>query len=459
MDTDRMKRYREDLAFCEGTQWLGTARRRERRLVFNYTRSVVEKTASFTVAGVRFVADPRDSGDDGGERGRRLEDALEVVSEENGLGALELDSDIDACVLGDGAWRVSWDVAEKRVRVTAPDVQGLYVWSLPDDLSRFWRLAQRYDVSEEYAAMLVGPRDTSRSGPFPPARSGQRRVVEVWTDETFELFLDGVLVEAKPNPYGFIPYVVYPNVRVPKRFWGASDVSAVRESQRELNRALSQLSTILELSGNPIAVLENVTESADISVAPGSVWELPEKAKAYLLDLLQGGGVRLHVDYVDLLYRALHDLGEVPRVAWGAETASTASGVALSMQLGPLLRKVTRKRMVREVAFRRRNEMVLRLLTQFTGVDYAPFRTRTVWSEVLPPDRAGLVVEEKALVGAGIHSRRRAATQLGVEDAAAEFEQWFAEQERIGGLGNGGTGDGGGGGAADNAGGGGGAAD
>lgn len=37
----------------------------------------------------------------------------------------------------------------------------------------------------------------------------------------------------------------------PKKFWGTSDVQAVRESVVELNRALSQLSMILELSGNP----------------------------------------------------------------------------------------------------------------------------------------------------------------------------------------------------------------
>ena len=68
-----------------------------------------------------------------------------------------------------------------------------------------------------------------------------------------------------------------------------------------MNRALSQLSTILELSGNPIAVLENVTEAQDIAVQPGAVWELPEQARAYLLDLLQGGGVQLHIDYVNLV--------------------------------------------------------------------------------------------------------------------------------------------------------------
>src|SRR5205814_8895263 len=146
-----------------------------------------------------------------------------------------------------------------------------------------------------------------------PANARGVGIVESWTDREFELWADGARIEQRENPYGFIPFVIYPNIREPKKFWGVSDIPVMREPVRELNRALSQLSMILELSGNPVAVLENVTESTDIAVQPGAVWELPEKARAYLLDLLQGGGVRLHVDYVDLVYRTLHDLGESPR--------------------------------------------------------------------------------------------------------------------------------------------------
>ena len=234
-----------------------------------------------------------------------------------------------------------------------------------------------------------------------PARSRQtgrsRRidVVEVWTAERFELWVDNTLLEEKANPYGFIPFVIYPNLRQPKQFWGTSDISPIRESVRELNRALSQLSMILELSGNPIAVLENVTETQDIAVQPGAVWELPERARAYLLDLLQGGGVQLHIDYVNLIYRTLHDLGEAPRTAFG-ESRANLSGVALNLELDPLLKKVQRKRLIRSAAYVRRNEMILRILEQETGVSYAPHRSRIVWgcgraTRPQPPDgrRAG----------------------------------------------------------------------
>src|SRR5439155_4614563 len=102
---------------------------------------------------------------------------------------------------------------------------------------------------------------------------------------------------------------IYPNLPRPKQFWGVSDIEPLREPLAELNRALTQLSRILELSGNPIAVLENVEEARDIAVQPGAVWELPEQARAYLLDLLQGGGAGLHLEFTNLL-RTFHDLAE-----------------------------------------------------------------------------------------------------------------------------------------------------
>jgi hypothetical protein len=89
--------------------------------------------------------------------------------------------------------------------------------------------------------------------------------------------------------------------------------------------------------------------------------------------------------------------------------------------------KVQRKRLIRESAFRRRNEMVLRLLEQYTGERYAPYRSRVVWGPLLPADRSRLVTDEARLVAAGIHSRRRAANEVGVEDAEIEFQRWREE--------------------------------
>jgi hypothetical protein len=98
-----------------------------------------------------------------------------------------------------------------------------------------------------------------------------------------------------------------------------------------------------------------------------------------------------------------------------------------------LLKKVQRKRLLREAAFKRRNEMVLRLLEQYTGQSFAPYRSRIVWNPLLPVDRTRLVQDETRLVAAGIHSRRRAADELGVEDPDAEWARWREEETTLSG--------------------------
>ncbi len=175
-------------------------------------------------------------------------------------------------------------------------------------------------------------------------------------------------------------------------------------------------------------MLENVQSSTDIAVAPGAVWHLPEETRAYLLDLLQGGGAQLHVNYIDLLFRVLHDLGEMPRAAFGG-VGRDISGVALELELQPLLHRVWRKRLIRTGVYRRRAEMILEMSARFLDENFDGFRVEVNWSPVLPRDTAAMVAAEKTLVETGIHSRRRAMTAMGVEDPEREFADWLAERE------------------------------
>jgi hypothetical protein len=420
LELDRLKGYKELLDFYYGRQWEGRGRWGERRLIFNYARVFVEKITSYLMTGISFAVDPYEDSDEARARARKAEAALYKVYADNHLEQLDLETEIDCAVLGDACYKVIWDTVEKRVRVTAPDIQGVYAWSSGDDMSRVWRIASRYLLSAEEAELIYGVKPQKKTAV----------IVELWTERDFELYLDNTLLEAKPNPYGFIPFVIFPNLREPKKFWGVSDLPQIMESQRELNRAMSQLSRILELSGNPIAVLENVEESEDIAIKPGAVWNIPEDAKAYLLDLLQGGGVNLHINYIDLIYRALHDLSESPRSAFGG-IERDMSGVALEIELQPLLQKVRRKRIIRTSVYNRRNEMVLKLLEKYQGEDFGDNQLRVVWGPVLPKDMERKVNSEQVMVQTGIHSRRTAMDEVGVRDPDYEFRRWLEERESI----------------------------
>jgi hypothetical protein len=63
----------------------------------------------------------------------------------------------------------------------------------------------------------------------------------------------------------------------------------------------------------------------------------------------------------------------------------------LQLELDPLLRKAARKRMIRSAALRRRDLLILRLLSHHTGVNFDGARTDISWEPVFPRDPAALL--------------------------------------------------------------------
>jgi len=415
LDTNRLADYTNNLNFYNGSQW--EKQGRHRQLVFNYAKVAIDKVTSYLMQGLTFACYPTENTDKLKEKVVHAEHLLQDVYQSNNLQQLDWETEIDTAILGDGCYKVLWDPDEKRIKITAPDVRGIYAWWIGDDLSNVWRVASRYKLSKAEADLLYGATKAAT-------------VTELWTNKDFELFLDNDRIQSKPNPYGFIPFIIFPNLREPKQFWGTSDIPSVKQPQRELNRAVSQLSRILELSGNPIAVLENIGESEDIQVQPGAVWTIPEDAKAYLLDLLQGGGIRLHIDYIDMIYRCLHDISETPRAAYGG-TERDLSGTAMQVELGSLIQKVTRKRTIRTNAYHHRTDMILKLAQKYLGENLDGITHRVVWGEILPQDTQRQAQNEQLLVQAGVHSRRTAMDEMGIIDPDEEFTRWLEEREKI----------------------------
>jgi hypothetical protein len=420
-DRERLARYAEALAFYRGEQWLGRRRRGETRLTFNYARALVRKIASYVFPAPVTFSVPSEGDDAAAARAER---ALAMLAADLDLARLDIELCVDAAVLGDGALKVTWD--GERPVVAAVDPATLVAWWAPDNPRRVHRIAQVYQLSGEAVGRMFGP---SALGLVPERGYA---VVEDWTAARWRVEVAGQVVRDEVNPYGWVPYLVVPNNPRAHEFWGESDLVDLFDVCRELNGRMSVLAKVLELSGAPIAVLENVDGSEGITVGPGAKWELPEGAKAYLLDLLGGGGVGLHVDYVNLLYRSLHDLSETPRTAFG-DAGRDLSGAALEVEIQPLVQKVHRKRQGWEGLFRRRNALLLDLLERFAGHDVGGLRrTTTIWPSVLPSDTDSAVRNQAQLVASGIHSRRTAIAALGGGDPDGELARVLEELSAIG---------------------------
>jgi hypothetical protein len=390
-DDARLLRYRRFLDFDRGKHDVGRLGIGGVPVVANYARVFVRKGASYLFPEpVTVAVDPPDAAPEAAAVAARIEAALERVARENDLAAADLATAVDAGVLGDGAFKVSWGSGtnlprtpnrEPRtgsVRIAPVDPQTLFVETAADDLRRVEAVRQVCVLPRSAAEATYG---------LASALSGANvTVVEEWREESYRVLMDDVPVHDGMNPYGFIPYIIFPNTPQPHAFWGVSDLADILEINRALDRRLSVLAQILELSGNPVTVLENVAGSQGINVAPGALWELPENSKAYLLDLLAGGSVEQHLKYIEALYRIMDDLAEMPRMSFG-EAGQARSGVALQTQLQPVIQKTNRKRLIWGVVVQRRSALAVRLLAQHAALDPGPytaddFTFRAIWAPV-----------------------------------------------------------------------------
>lgn len=412
-DYDRWRRY------AGGDQW----RRRKAAdpptlLVANYARALVHKVASYV-----FPAAPTfDIAGADDEARSEPEALLNRLVQELGLAELDLSLEAERSIIGDAAVKVTWDARQGRPRVVSVDPGGLSVRYSPADPREAVEVTHHYQMPgfalREFGFDILND-------------DAWVAVAEIWNDREWSMRVAGVSDPVvRPNPYGWIPYLVLANNPHPRRFWGESDLVAVEPVADAINRELSILGAVMDLSGAPIAVLENVDGSDGITARPGAKWELPEGSRAYLLDLLSGGGVRLHIDYLGELMRTMHDLAETPRTAFG-DSGRALSGAALEVEIQPLVQRVRRKRASWERFYQQRNRRLLDLLAADGQPVGAHRVTITNWAPILPSDESEMVRNQVQLVASSIRSRRKAAEALGETDPEAELDQILAEAKRL----------------------------
>lgn len=172
-DRDRLRRHREYLEYYDGLRGALPPRPRERTLTFNYARAMVEKGASYLVNEHGPVVTAVEDTAAGRRRATTTERALLDLWHDNELTRLDLETEVDTAVLGDGAFKVTWDEREERVVVTSPDVQGLFAWSVTmcagSPASRRTTTSQPTRWPLASATRLV----PSAVAPHPPSRSSR----------------------------------------------------------------------------------------------------------------------------------------------------------------------------------------------------------------------------------------------------------------------------------------------
>jgi len=452
-DQPRLRRYTEYLDFYNGRQW-AKPRSGRSNLVLNYARAVVDKGVSYLLGrGINFAVPPVDSTPAEQARASAAEELLYRVYEESDLEAVDMQAAMNGAILGDSVFKVFWSQGTGtggsgtgRPRAVSIDPFTFFPRWAADDPSTLLSvcLVYRLPADEAAARWADGGRSSASTpngsyngryrGASPAASGGSRsvgnvEVIEEWTAEELALTVDDREVVRTANPYGFIPFVHIPNARPANEFWGVSDLKDVIPLNRELNERMSDMADIIRFHSDPPVVFKGVSEHSDLAVGPGTVWDVPEGADVELLEWR--GQAPAVSDHIERVMRALHDVAETPKTAFG-DSGRLLSGVALETELQPLIQKTLRKRAWWNAGLRQRNRYLLRI-AELNGLgSFAPYRSRVIWPPLLPADSEVEVRNNVALVSAGLRSRRTAMDRLGEESPEAELRR--IDEEARGGV-------------------------
>lgn len=382
IDSYRISNYQRNWQLYSGVQFPGLPNGRDKRLVLNYLAVAAQKMAGYVMSPAPdyVIEDPV------------AEAAWADTVEANRLNSLDYEAALWAAVLGDAVYRLGWRMDEQEVSVTLADPSQLWARTKPDDKRVIEWVAQRYFVQESYnnePGNIPDPMPLQIGGAqYNAYGAANVEIIEEWTASIYRLWQAGQLIQQKPNPFGFIPYIIVPNNPRPGQYWGTSDFVDLWPIAAEMNIATSTFATIVDYSGAPIVVVENAANTDALRVGPGQMWDLPEKSKAYLLDMMSGGGAQLYTNYLNHLNTVFRELAGLPSVAWGDVEAGTGinarSGAALALQLNPLLQAVARRRLLWQDALIDRCRMAWAIAAKMTGTpNYEAVDINLTWSDLL----------------------------------------------------------------------------
>src|SRR4030042_6323031 len=182
MDPPGLPAYRTNLDFYQGSQWPQTSRHRQ--LVLNYAKVSIDKITSFLMQGLGVACFPTQDTDELKARVRKAEQLLSNVHDQNAIQQLDYETEVDAAILGDGCYKVIWDPEQKRIRITSPDVSGIFAWWLGDCPTRVWRVASKYTLTQDEISILYRT----------AIAKNQAAITELWTPADLSLYLDDDLI-------------------------------------------------------------------------------------------------------------------------------------------------------------------------------------------------------------------------------------------------------------------------
>lgn len=403
---ERLRRYADYRTFYAGTHFDPRARGKT-QLVLNYARAIVDKGVSYLFGkGIQLIGETP-----------AAQSALDLLLDDDALTLELLQGATNAAVCGDACLKVYW--TGSGVRVINLDPALVYPTFSGEDASLLLEVA-----------ICSTLRPAEARARFGLVTAVDVEILETWTREQLVISSGNDILEERANPYGFIPVEWVRNMTPPNSPFGQSDLVDVIPINRELDLRMSDFSDTVRFHADPPVIFKGVDRRDQTTVVgPGNIWDIPKDADVELLEW--SGEAPAVGEHLERLLESIFRLAESPRSSFG-DVKLQLSGVALELELAPLVQRTLRKRLAWGIALRHIAADALRLYELGAQAEaLSGSRIKVEWPPLLPRDIDAEATREINLTAAGIHSHRTAMEIVDVEKPEEELTRVVADRERL----------------------------
>ena len=365
-----------------------------------------------------------------------IKKALMKVFIENQLGASFLSNSIISQYLGGSIVSAKWLPGENRIEISTPNPKEFY--GIPDG-TNYWRLREAWIIKE------ITTSDAIAYGYKPKQGEDKFYYTEHWTKKEYEIMVNGITVKFPDsdlpqkgiNPFGVVPIVYIPHIRV-SGFIGDSIITdTVKGVIKELNLRMADIGDAVSDDAHGYVAVRHIRGSIQtVNVGDGRPvlnlgggTGIGNEASPDMFSINTKSASEPMTKFASDLYQIYRREVNHPAVADGEDEGSQRSSLTLSVRMAPLVSEADMERTFFSVGMSEFARILLIMMAD-KGLESitkemidTPFIVQ--WLSMLPRDREALTNE------AAVRSKNKLGSQEHLMGLFGDIQNVEEEMEKI----------------------------